>query len=294
MKTPVFTGSAVALITPFTDSGIDFNKIAELVEWQLENGTQAIVACGTTAETATMSTEEKKQVIRFIIEKTNGRVPVIAGTGSNCTQSALEMSLFAKQAGADALLVVTPYYNKTTQDGLVAHYTYIADRVDLPLITYNVPSRTGLNILPATNARLAAHPNIIGLKEANGNMASVAETMHRAGKEYFVYSGSDELTVPMLSLGAKGVISVAANLCPAAMVKLCKLWFDGKIAEAAALQVQMSALIANLFSEVNPIPVKAAMNLLGMNVGIPRLPLVEMTAANREKLAQSMKEFGLL
>ncbi len=285
MKKTIFTGAAVALVTPFLEDGsVNYNKLAELIEYQIANNTDAIVACGTTGEASTLTDEEHKEVIRFTVEKVAGRVPVIAGTGSNDTAYSLELSQFAKEVGADAHLQVTPYYNKTTQKGLIKHFEYVADRVDLPMILYNVPGRTGMNILPETYGELCKHPNIVAAKEANGDVAALVKTMDICGDELDIYSGDDGLIVPMMSLGAKGVISVLSNIKPKETHEICQLFMDGKIAESAKMQKAYNNLINALFIETNPIPVKTAMNVLGFEVGECRLPLCEMSEANLEKL----------
>lgn len=285
MKKTIFTGAAVALVTPFLEDGsVNYKKLEELIEYQIANHTDAIVACGTTGEASTLTDDEHKDVIRFTVEKVAGRIPVIAGTGSNDTAYSLELSQFAKEVGADAHLQVTPYYNKTTQKGLIKHFEYVADRVDLPMILYNVPGRTGMNILPETYGELCKHPNIVAAKEANGDVAALVKTMDICGDELDIYSGDDGLIVPMMSLGAKGVISVLSNIRPKETHKICQLFMEGKIAESAKMQKAYNNLINALFIETNPIPVKTAMNVLGMNVGECRLPLCEMGEANLEKL----------
>ena len=285
MKKTIFTGAAVALVTPFLEDGtVNYKKLEELIEYQIANSTDAIVACGTTVEASTLTDEEHKEVIKFTVEKVAGRIPVIAGTGSNDTAYSLELSQFAKEVGADAHLQVTPYYNKTTQKGLIKHFEYVADRVDLPMILYNVPGRTGMNILPETYGELCKHPNIVAAKEANGDVAALVKTMDICGDELDIYSGDDGLIVPMMSLGAKGVISVLSNIKPKETHEICQLFMDGKIAESAKMQKAYNNLINALFIETNPIPVKAALNVLGFEVGECRLPLCEMSEANLEKL----------
>ncbi len=285
MKKTIFTGAAVALVTPFFEDGtVNYKKLEELIEFQIANNTDAIVACGTTGEASTLTDEEHKEVIRFTVEKVNGRIPVIAGTGSNDTAYSLELSQYAKEVGADAHLQVTPYYNKTTQKGLIKHFEYVADRVDLPMILYNVPGRTGMNILPETYGELCKHPNIVAAKEANGDVAALVKTMDICGDELDIYSGDDGLIVPMMSLGAKGVISVLSNIRPKETHEICQLFMDGKIAESAKMQKAYNNLINALFIETNPIPVKTALNVLGFEVGECRLPLCEMSEANLEKL----------
>ncbi len=285
MKKTIFTGAAVALVTPFLEDGtVNYSKLAELIEYQIANNTDAIVACGTTGEASTLTDDEHKEVIRFTVEKVAGRIPVIAGTGSNDTAYSLELSQYAKEVGADAHLQVTPYYNKTTQKGLIKHFEYVADRVDLPMILYNVPGRTGMNILPETYGELCKHPNIVAAKEANGDVAALVKTMDICGDELDIYSGDDGLIVPMMSLGAKGVISVLSNIRPKETHEICQLFMDGKIAESAKMQKAYNNLINALFIETNPIPVKTAMNVMGFEVGECRLPLCEMSESNLEKL----------
>ncbi len=285
MKKTIFTGAAVALVTPFFEDGtVNYSKLAELIEYQIANNTDAIVACGTTGEASTLTDEEHKEVIRFTVEKVAGRIPVIAGTGSNDTAYSLELSQYAKEVGADAHLQVTPYYNKTTQKGLIKHFEYVADRVNLPMILYNVPCRTGMNILPETYGELCKHPNIVAAKEANGDVAALVKTMDICGDELDIYSGDDGLIVPMMSLGAKGVISVLSNIRPKETHEICQLFMDGKISESAKMQKAYNNLINALFIETNPIPVKTALNVMGFEVGECRLPLCEMSESNLEKL----------
>ncbi|SHJ74374.1 4-hydroxy-tetrahydrodipicolinate synthase [Geosporobacter subterraneus DSM 17957] len=290
----LFTGSGVALVTPFQEGKIDFPKIEELLNWHVEQGTDAIIVCGTTGESSTMSDEEQKETIRFVVEKIKGRIPVIAGTGSNCTAHAIEMSKYAEAVGADGLLVITPYYNKATQKGLIAHFTAIADAVSIPIIIYNVPGRTGLNIAPATIAALAKHPNIKGVKEASGNISQVAEIARLVPEDFYIYSGNDDMVVPLMSLRGSGVISVVANVAPKDTHDMVQKFIDGDTAGACALQLAMKPLIDALFIEVNPIPVKAAMNLMGFAVGELRLPLTEMENSNLQILKSRMQEYGLI
>lgn len=290
----LFTGSGVALVTPFEEGKIDYPKIEELLNWHVEQGTDAIIVCGTTGESSTMSDEEQKETIRFVVEKIKGRIPVIAGTGSNCTAHAIEMSKYAESVGADGLLVITPYYNKATQKGLIAHFTAIADAVTIPIIIYNVPGRTGLNIAPATIAALAKHPNIKGVKEASGNISQVAEISRLVPEDFYIYSGNDDMVVPLMSLRGSGVISVVANVAPKDTHDMVQKFIDGDIAGACTLQLAMKPLIDALFIEVNPIPVKAAMNLMGFAVGEPRLPLTEMENSNLQILKSRMQEYGLI
>lgn len=291
---PIFTGSATALITTTNESGIDYEAYGRLLEWQIAEGTDAVCVAVTTGESATLSDEEHKSLISFAIEKVGGRVPVIAGTGSNDTRHAMEFSRFASKEGADALLVVTPYYNKCTQEGLVKSFSTIADAATKPLILYNVPSRTGVNIAPATYARLADHGNIAGIKEACGNISDIAETARLVGDKLDIYSGNDDQIVPILSLGGKGVISVLANVCPKQTSELCKKYFAGDVQEACRMQLHFLPLIHALFSEVNPIPVKAAMADMGFCENYVRLPLTAMTEAKHNELKSIMKGLGLI
>ena len=294
MKTPVFTGSAVAIVTPFTGDFVDFNRLGELIEWQLDNGANAIVICGTTGEASTQTIPEHLAAIEFAIKKVNGRVPVIAGTGSNDTAHALLMSQSAEKSGADALLVVTPYYNKTTQAGLVKHYTYLADRVRIPVIMYNVPGRTGMSFTADTYKELAKHPLINGVKEASGDFTLIAQTRMRCGDELNIWSGNDSEIIPILALGGQGVISTMANLIPRETADICRLWREGKTKESADLQIKYQELIDSLFCEVNPIPVKTALKLMGWDCGPLRMPLCDMGSKNLERLRAAMSEVGLL
>ncbi len=293
MKKIIFKGCGTAIITPFTNDGINFNEFEKLINFQIDNGVDSIIVCGTTGESSTMSLEEKKSAIQFAIKIANKRVPIIAGTGSNCTQSAIELSQFAESVGADACLVVTPYYNKTTQNGLIAHYTAIAKSTNLPIIIYNVPSRTGLNILPTTCLEISKIENIVAIKEASGNISQVAEIAALCKDNLHIYSGNDDQILPILSLGGIGVISVLSNIIPKTVHEMTENFFNGKISEAINLQLSTLDLTSSLFCEVNPIPVKAALNMIGYNVGIPRLPLVEMSETGKEKLKKSLKNFGL-
>lgn len=295
MKKTIFTGSGVAIITPMNQDGtVNYEKIKEIIDSQIENGTDAIITCGTTGESATMSHKEHEEVMKFMIDYVNKRVPVIAGTGSNETYFAAELSQYAEKCGADALLLVTPYYNKTSQEGLIAHFNYIADRVNIPIILYNVPSRTGLNIQPATYKELCKHPNIVAAKEASGDISQVAKIAQLCGDELDIYSGNDDQIVPILSLGGKGVISVLANVCPKETHQICEEFFNGNIEKSRELQLEYLDLINNLFCEVNPTPVKEAMNMMGMQVGDCRLPLVRPTDANQKKIFDSLKNHGLI
>lgn len=295
MKELIFTGSAVALVTPMKQDGtVDFEELNKLTEFHVESGTDAIVVCGTTGESATLDDEEHIECIRQVVKTVSGRIPVIAGTGSNNTAHAIMMSKKAAEIGADALLLVTPYYNKTSQDGLVKSFNAIVDAAGIPAIIYNVPSRTGVNILPQTAKELAKNPLICGIKEASGNISQVAEIAAICGDELPIYSGNDDQVVPMLSLGAKGVISVVANVAPVQMHQLCQLWFDGKVQDSCALQLELLELSNAMFCDVNPIPVKAAMNMLGWNVGECRLPLVNTTEGNLNKIEVALKNVNLI
>lgn len=295
MKKPVFTGAAVAIITPMhADGSIDYEEMGRIIDDQIENGTDAIVICGTTGESPTMTDEEHTACIRYAVKKTAGRVPVIAGTGSNDTKYAVWLSRQAQADGADALLLVTPYYNKTSQAGLIAHYTAIADAVDLPCILYNVPSRTGCNLTAASLAQLAKHPNINAVKEASGNISQVAEIAAACGEELNIYSGNDDQIVPLLALGGKGVISVLSNVAPRYTHDLCAKWFAGDTAGSLAMQLAALPLCKALFADVNPIPVKWAMNRLGWHAGACRLPLVDPNEAVQTQLDSALRAFGLL
>ena len=295
MKKPVFTGAAVAIITPMhADGSINYEEMGRIIDDQIENGTDAIVVCGTTGESPTMTDEEHTACIRYAVKKTAGRVPVIAGTGSNDTKYAVWLSRQAQQDGADALLLVTPYYNKTSQAGLIAHYTAIADAVDLPCILYNVPSRTGCNLTAASLKQLAKHPNINAVKEASGNISQVAEIAAACGEELNIYSGNDDQIVPLLALGGKGVISVLSNVAPRYTHDLCAKWFAGDTAGSLAMQLAALPLCKALFADVNPIPVKWAMNRLGWHAGACRLPLVDPNEAVQAQLDSALRAFGLL
>lgn len=294
MKKTIFTGAAVAIVTPFNENGINFEELKRLIDFNIDNGTDAIVIAGTTGESSTMSDEEHKEAIRFTVEYVKKRIPVIAGTGSNDTAYAVELSKYAESVGVDGILVVTPYYNKATQSGLVKHFTYIADRVNVPMILYNVPSRTGVNILPETYVELAKHPRIVATKEASGDLSQVAKIKALCGDNLDIYSGNDDQIVPILSLGGKGVISVLSNVMPKEAHEICSLYFEGKIEESAKMQTDYLELINNLFIEVNPIPVKTALGLMGYNVGKLRMPLFAMEGKNLETLKDSLKEYGLI
>ncbi len=294
MKNTVFTGVATAIITPLNENGIDFEKFGKLIEWQIEEGINAIVVCGTTGESSTLTDEEHKAAIKFAVDKVAGRVPVIAGTGSNDAAYAIELTKYACKAGADAMLVVTPYYNKATQNGLIKLFTSIADASTKPVILYNVPSRTGINIAPATCKALADHPNICGIKEASGNISQVAEIAALAGDKIDIYSGNDDQIVPIMSLGGKGVISVLSNVMPKKSVEICDSFFAGDVKKSCELQLELLPLINALFSEVNPIPVKAAMSAMGWCENYVRLPLTPMEKQNEDKLLEIMKGHNLI
>ena len=292
----IFEGAGVALITPFKENGeVNFEKLEELVEEQIAGGTDAIIACGTTGESSTMTHEEDDEVIRFICKKVNHRIPVIAGTGSNCTREAVSKSIAAEKAGADGLLVVTPYYNKATQKGLIQHFTTIANAVSIPVILYHIPGRTGVTMKPETIVTLCREvPNIVGVKEASGDFSALAEIMHLSGGEIDVYSGNDDQIVPLLAMGGKGVISVLSNVAPRQTHEICASFFRGDVETSRRMQLEALPLINALFCEVNPIPVKAAMNLMGKEVGPMRLPLTTMEEQNQERLAKAMREYGIL
>ncbi|MCR5757662.1 MAG: 4-hydroxy-tetrahydrodipicolinate synthase [Selenomonas sp.] len=294
MKKTIFRGAGVAIITPYTEDGIDFNELGRIIDDQIKNHTDAIIITGTTGESATMSDEEHRAAIKFAVDHVKGRVPVIAGTGSNETSYAVTLSKYAESVGADALLVVTPYYNKCTQKGLVAHYTAIADAVNIPLILYDVPSRTGVSIATSTYVELAKHPNIAAVKEANGDLSKILRLRAAVGDKLDIYSGNDDQIVPILSLGGKGVISVLSNVAPQATHDMCQAFFDGDIKKAEELQVEYVDLIDALFCEVNPIPVKVAMRKLGYAAGPLRMPLSEMEPQHEKQLEEALRNHGLL
>ena len=292
----IFTGSGVAIVTPFhADGSINYDKLEELIDFHCNNGTDSIVICGTTGESATMTEAEHIECIKKAVEFTKGRIPVVAGTGSNATHTAIELSKEAEAAGADGLLIVTPYYNKCTQAGLAAHYTAIAKEVKTPIIMYSVASRTGVNIAPETVATLVKNvENIVGVKEASGNISQIAKIMNLTDGNIDLYSGNDDQIVPIMSLGGIGVISVLANVAPKETHDICAKYFAGDVKGSAELQLKALPLVDALFSEVNPIPVKKAMELMGYEVGPLRMPLTELTEGNTEKLAKAMKEFGII
>ncbi len=291
MKKLPFIGSGVALVTPFTENGVNFDVLEELLNFQIENETDAVIICGTTGEPATMSVEEKKDVIKFTVEKVAGRVPVIAGTGSNNTKHVIEMSQYAQNVGADGILIVTPYYNKTTQRGLILHYKTIAYNVDIPIIMYNVPSRTGLNMTAKSVYELSKIENIVAIKEASGNFTQIAEIANLCEDNLYIYSGNDDQVVPMMALGAKGVISVSANVIPNDVHNMVRNFMNGNIKEAKELQLKAVNLINALFSEVNPIPVKEAVRQIGFDVGKCRMPLVDMDEGGQLKIAEALENY---
>ena len=294
MKELVFKGMATAMVTPMKSTGVDYDAFAKFIDFQLENGINALVAVGTTGESATLSPEERKEVIRFTVKRVDGRVPVIAGTGTNNTEHVLDFTKSACDSGADAVLVVTPYYNKATQGGLEKHYCMVADAATKPVIMYNVPSRTGCNLMPDTVARLAEHPNIVGLKEASGNMAQVVDIAAKCGDKLALYSGEDGLVVPLMSMGGKGCISVLSNVAPKLAVEMTDKFFAGDVAGAAEIQCRALPLIHALFSEVNPIPAKAAVAALGFGEEYLRMPLTPMEDDHRANLFAQMRKLGLL
>lgn len=293
MKTLPFTGSGVAIVTPFDGNKTDYDALGELIEWHIASGTDAIIVCGTTGEASTMPDSEHLAAIEYTVKKAAGRITVVAGTGSNDTAHAVELSKKAEELGADALLQVTPYYNKTTQKGLIAHFTAIANAVNIPIILYNIPSRTGVSIAIDTLKELAKLDNIVAVKEASGNISYTAKLAAEV-PELYIYSGNDDMILPVLSLGGKGVISVLANIMPKETHEMCEAYFNGDTEKATKMQLDYLELINNLFIEVNPIPVKTALNLMGRKAGNLRLPLIDMDEKNKEKLASSMKKFGLI
>ena len=293
MKNTVFLGAATALVTPLTADGVDYDAFADLIEWQIAEGIDALVIAGTTGEGSTLSDEEHRAVLKFSAEQIRGRVPVIAGTGSNDTAYAIDLTKYACEVGCDAMLLVTPYYNKATQKGLLASFKAVADASTKPCILYNVPSRTGCNLLPATTAALAGHPNIVGIKEASGNISQIAEEAALCGDQIDIYSGNDDQIVPILSLGGGGVISVLSNLLPKETSLLCRKWREGDAKAALDMQLKYLPLVNALFSEVNPIPVKAAMARMGFGKNVLRLPLTPMEEEHEEKLLAEMRKVGI-
>lgn len=294
MREPLFTGSGVAIVTPFNNETVDLPTLGKLIDFQLENGTDAVIVCGTTGEATTMTYHERMRTIEFCVEHVAGRVPVIAGSGSNSTEVAITLSKDAERAGADGLLLVTPYYNKATQAGLIRHYQVIADAVSTPCILYNVPSRTGVAIAPETYAELAKHSNINGVKEASGNFSNIQKTRNLCPEDFYIWSGNDDEVAPICLFGGVGVISVAANILPAEMHALVKLCLEGDFASAGTLQLYLKDFCDAMFCEVNPIPVKTALNLLGWEAGALRLPLCEPSEANRERIRQTLVKYGLM
>lgn len=290
----LFKGSGVAIVTPFNTQGVDFKKLEELLEWHIKSGTDAIIICGTTGEASTMTEQERKEAIKFTVDIVKKRIPVIAGTGTNNTAASVNMSKWAESVGVDGLLVITPYYNKTTQKGLVEHFKAVATSVKVPIIVYNVPGRTGMNITPKTLKQICDFDNIVAVKEASGNISQIAQIKALCGDRLDIYSGNDDQIIPILSLGGVGVISVLANIIPKDVHDICELYLAGKTKEALKLQLDSLALTNSLFIETNPIPIKTAMNLLGMKAGSLRLPLCDMTEANLEVLKKELKNYGLL
>ena len=293
MKKVIFKGCATALVTPFTADGIDFETLRKIIEFQILEGADALVICGTTGESSTMTTDEKRAVIEFSVKIANGRIPIIAGTGGNNTKDVISMSKYAESVGADALLLVTPYYNKTTQSGLISHYSAIAESTSLPIILYNVPSRTGLNIEPSTCLELANIPNIVAVKEASGDISQVAKIAQLCSDNLTIYSGNDDQTIPIMSLGGLGVISVLSNIFPKFVHEMAMDYLTGNWQKACASQLYSLPLTNALFSEVNPIPVKYAISKIGFDCGVPRLPLVELSQKNKEKIDLLIKDFAL-
>lgn len=289
----IFKGSGVAIVTPFNDKGVDFDKLKELVEWHIENKTDAIIVCGTTGEASTMSESERKETIKFVVDTVNKRIPVIAGTGSNNTQSSIEMSIYAESAGVDGLLVINPYYNKTSPKGLIAHFKAIAESVKTPIVVYNVPSRTGMNISPKALLELSKLPNIAAVKEASGNISQIAEIKALCGDKIDIYSGNDNEILPTLAIGGIGVISVIANIIPKDVHDICHLFMSGKIQESQELFLKTIPLTSALFIETNPIPVKTTLNLMGKNVGQLRLPLVDMAEDTLKALKIALDDYGI-
>lgn len=294
MKQPIFTGSGVAIVTPFNRETVDLSALGRLLDFQLENRTDAVIVCGTTGEASTMTYRERMKTIEFCVEHIAGRVPVIAGSGSNSTEVAIALSKDAERAGADGLLVVTPYYNKASQAGLIRHYQVLADAVNVPIILYNVPSRTGVNIAPESYAELAKHPNIIGTKEASGNLSNLQKTRNLCPEDFYIWSGNDDETVPICALGGVGVISVVANIAPAVMHRLVQLCLLNDFEAAGSLQLELKELCDAMFCDVNPIPVKTALNLMGWNAGMLRLPLYKPSDSNLKHIRNTLAKYDLL
>ena len=294
MKKIIFKGCGTAIVTPFNENGVDFEEFKKLIEFQIENKADSIIVCGTTGESSTMTLDERKETIKFAVETVYKRIPVIAGTGGNCTASVIEFTKWADSVGVDGALIVTPYYNKTTQDGLVAHYTAIAKETNLPIILYSVPGRTGVNITPSTCKKLSEIENIVAIKEASGNLSQIAEIANLCGENLNIYSGNDDQITPILSVGGIGVISVLSNLDPLYTHNIVENFLNGNVSEAISMQVKAVPLVSALFCEVNPIPVKAGLNMIGFNVGTPRLPLIEMSDKGKEVLKRELINFGLI
>lgn len=292
MNDAVFKGCGVALVTPFCDGRVDFDAMGRLIDRQIAAGTNALIVCGTTGEPPTLTTAEKTAALGYALERADGRIPVIAGVGTNATAASVEQAIRARKMGADGLLVVTPYYNRSTQQGLFEHFTAVADAAEIPVILYNVPSRTGVNLLPETAARLSEHESICGIKEASGDVGQMAELARLSGNSLALYSGNDDQTLPALALGAQGVISVAANVVPERMREMVQSWFDGDADRCRAVQMELLPLIRELFAEVNPIPVKAALEMMGLCRGEVRLPLTELSAARRNALRAVLRRLG--
>lgn len=294
MKKTIFKGCGTAIITPFTENGVNFEELKKMIEIQIKEGADAIVVCGTTGESSTMTIDERKATIKFALDVADKRIPIIAGTGGNCTKSAVEMTKYAESIGCDAALIVTPYYNKTTQSGLISHYKAIANSVNIPIILYNVPSRTGLNITPQTCFELSKLDNIVAIKEASGNLSQIAEIANLCRENLTIYSGNDDQILPILSLGGLGVISVLSNIIPKDVHNMVQNFFDGHTSEATKLQLDTLNLTSALFCEVNPIPVKAACNMIGFNAGVPRLPLIELSDSGKERLKRELLNYGVI
>ena len=294
MRDPIFTGCGVAVVTPFAGDGVDYSALGDLLDWQIAEGVDAVIVCGTTGEASTMSDTERARSIAYCVERVQGRVPVIAGSGSNATAHAVSLSREAERAGADGLLLVTPYYNKATQNGLILHYRTIADAVSLPCILYNVPSRTGVSIAPETCAALSRHPNIHGIKEASGNLGAVQRMRNLCPEDFYIWSGNDGDTVPLCALGGSGVISVAANIVPAEVSRMTRLCKENDFAAAGKIQLHLKDLCDTLFCEVNPIPVKAALGLMGRSMGDFRLPLTPPSPENLDRIRRTLDRYGLL
>ena len=293
VKTPVFKGSCTAIVTPFNEHGVDYERLKQSIDYQYENGSAAIAVCSTTGESATLSSNEQEEIVRFTLKENNGRMKIVVGVGCNNTETAFRRAENARFAGADAILMVTPYYNKSTQKGLIEHFTYVADRVDIPMILYNVPSRTGIGITADTYEELAKHPNINGIKEASGDISLVGEVRSRCGDALYIWSGNDDNTVPIMALGGLGVVSVASNIVPGVVAKLCELCFTGDFKAATELYSKYAKLFSTLFIETNPIPVKTAMKLLEQDSGLLRLPLTEPSEEHLNILRAAMREVGL-